>query len=118
MGIRNNNMSVDFNKLEDEFKKRGLKATKVCDEMGRTSSYITCMKPKGYLPKATIIMLDKMWNIKYEDIEPTEDEDVVVTEALADVEDTPNSSVSITKEELRYIITESIKDAFTWYANL
>lgn len=116
MGVRNNNKAVDFRRLEAEFKKRGLHANEVAIQLGRTLSYFGGMKKKGYLPHATIIMLDSLLNIKYEDIMPMiEAEEVPSFEETEQTEIKP--TITMTKQELRYIITEAVKDAFTWYAN-
>lgn len=113
MGIRNNNRKVDFDKLLVELRKRGIRATEASEAMGRSSSYLAGMRKNGHLPEATIIMLDKLWNIKYEDIKPSE----TTTEKPSEAK-TEDAKITITHNELREIITESIKDAFTWYANL
>lgn len=114
MGIRTNNRSVDFDKLNIELHKRGLNMGSASKEMGRSSSYLGGMKKKGYLPTTTLILFDTIWNIKYEDIEPTKIEEAEVVEEPKATEE----FVMMSKEELRYIITEAVKDAFTWYANL
>lgn len=110
MGIRSNNKDVDFNKLNTELKKRGWSVRSASIQMGRSAGYLTCMKAKGYLPESTLVMLDSIWNIKYEDIAPTESKESMA--ALIE-----NMPLTVEGEELRYIITEAVKDAFVWYAN-
>ena len=106
---------VNFNKLEAEFKKRGLRSNAVAMQIGRNPGYFSGMKAKGYLPEATILMLDSILNIKYEDIEPLEVEQPSVEATERASAEIP---ITMTKEELRYIITEAVKDAFVWYANM
>lgn len=112
MGISIKNVNVDFDKLRAELFKRGLTITQASTQMGRSSSYFSGMKSKGYLPESTLIMLDSMWNIKYEDIAPVEPPKAGEPKSSVDSE-----MLTISKDELRFIITESIKDAFVWYAN-
>ena len=111
MGISIKNRDVDFNRLTTEFRKRGLTTAQASKQMGRSVSYFSGMKIKGYLPESTLVMLESMWNIKYEDIAPVEPPKT----------DEPKSAdsemLTISKDELRFIITEAIKDAFVWYAN-
>ena len=106
---------VDFDKLSNKLHERGLNMRKASIQIGKSDAYLGSMKKKGYLTESTLIMLDVMWNIKYDDIAPT------VAEKPKTVEEpTPENSetLNITKEELRYIITEAVKDAFVWYANM
>ena len=110
MGVRSNNKDVDFSKLNAELNKRGWSVRSASIQMGRSAGYLTCMKAKGYLPESTFVMLDSIWNIKYEDIAPTESEEPMVAP-------TENMPLTVEGEELRYIITEAVKDAFMWYAN-
>lgn len=118
MGVRSNNRVVDFDRLDAEFRKRGLRTGEVASQLGRTPGYFANMRKKGHLPEATLIMLDALLNIKREDIEPiAEAEQPTVAEQPEEAE-SKEPTIVLTKEELRYIITESIKDAFTWYANL
>lgn len=120
MGIRSNNRIVDFDKLYTEFKKRDVSANAVATQLGRAGSYFHSMRKKGYLPEATLIMLDTLWNIKYESIKPTaEAEEPTVAEQPEknEANEVKEPTAILTKEELRYIITEAVKDAFMWYAN-
>ena len=110
MGVRSNNKDVDFSKLNAELAKRGWSVRSASIKMGRSAGYLTCMKAKGYLPESTLIILNSIWDIKYEDIAPTESEEPMAAP-------TENMPLTIEGEELRYIITEAVKDAFVWYAN-
>lgn len=110
MGVRSNNKDVDFSKLNAELAKRGWSVRSASIKMGRSAGYLTCMKAKGYLPESTLIILNSIWDIKYEDIAPTESEEPMVEQA-------ENVPLTVEGEELRYIITEAVKDAFMWYAN-
>ena len=107
--------NVDFDKLVAKLHERGLNMRTASIQIGKSDTYLGGMKKKGHLTESTLIMLDAMWNIKYDDIAPT-----VVEEPKAVEEPTPENSetLNITKEELRYIITEAVKDAFVWYANM
>lgn len=120
MGIRSNNRIVDFDKLYTEFKKRDVSANAVATQIGRAGSYFHSMRKKGYLPEATLIMLDTLWNIKYESIKPTAEtaEPTVAEQPEKDeANEVKEPTLVLTKEELRHTITEAVKDAFMWYAN-
>lgn len=106
---------VDFDKLSNKLNERGLNMRKASLQMGKSDSYLGGMKRTGHLTESTLILLDAMWNIKYEDVEPAKVEKAITTEEVEKVE---TETVTMSKEELRYIITEAVKDAFTWYANL
>lgn len=110
------NRNVDFKKLNNEFRKRGLNCRRAAIRMGRSETYFGGMKQKGYLSESTLVMLDSLWNIKYEDIEPIKVEEPSVSNESEKVEEVETFTMS--KDELRFIITEAVKDAFTWYANL
>lgn len=110
---------VDFNKLSGKLKERGLNMRKASLLMGKSDAYLGGMKKTGHLTESTLILLDAMWNIKYEEVEPTiVEEPIAVEEVEPSAVENKAETVAITKEELRYIITEAIKDAFNWYANL
>lgn len=114
MARTHNNKEIDFDKLKMEFAMRGINASKASKCIGRSSGYFSNMKGSGYLPEATLILLDAKFGIEYEDIKPSEV--VPTTEVQIEFEKSA-APITLTKEELRYIITESIKDAFMWYAN-
>ena len=116
MATRTKNRTVDFEKLNNKLHERGLNYRRAAIRMGRNETYFGGMKQKGYLSESTLIMLDSLWNIKYEDIEPTKVEEPSVSNESEKVEGVETFTMS--KDELRFIITEAVKDAFTWYANL
>lgn len=107
---------VDFDKLSNKLNERGLNMRKASLQMGKSGAYLGGMKKTGHLTESTLILLDAMWNIKYEDVEPTKVEEPFASNESEKVEGVETFTMS--KEELRYIITEAVKDAFTWYANL
>ena len=115
MGAVANIKTISFDKLSSELKERGLNFRNASIQMGKSETYLGGMKRKGHLTESTLIMLDALWNIKYADIAPA----VVAKESKSADESKPmnGDSLILTKEELRYIITEAVKDAFTWYAN-
>ena len=115
MGTVANIKAVDFNKLSDKLYERGLNLRSASIRMGKSDSYLGGMKKKEYLTESTLIMLNALWNIKYDDIAPAVAEEPNPVEGSKPTE---SESLTITKEELRCLITEAIKDAFVWYANM
>ena len=118
MGARTNTKAVDFDKLEKQFTQRGLRPSGVARQIGRAPGYFGVMKKKGRLSVATIILLDTLLSIKYEDIEPMEEKPTPELDTENSEPVGNSASIELTSDELRYIITEAVKDAFTWYANL
>ena len=114
MARTHNNKDVDFDKLKREFVKRGWNASQASLYIGKQQGYFASMKQKGYLPQSTLLLLDSIFNIKYEDIKP---ENKVPTKEAAEKIEESAAPITLTKEELRFIITEAVKDAFIWYAN-
>lgn len=114
MARTHNNKAVDFDKLKREFVKRGCNPSQASLRIGKQQGYFASMKQKGYLPQSTLLLLDSIFNIKYEDIKSNKD--VPTEEVVGRVEESA-APITLTKEELRYIITEAVKNAFMWYAN-
>lgn len=115
MSITTKIKAVDFDKLSTELRKRGLNMRQASIRMGRCETYLSGMKRAERLSDQSILMLDVMWNIKYKDIAPTKKEEPAMEKVS---ESAPKNALTISGEELRHIITEAVKDAFTWYANM
>lgn len=61
-----NSITINTKELEHEFRRRGLTLAQASRELGFGSTYFNNIKCRGYIPKNTIIMLDKLYGIKEE----------------------------------------------------
>ena len=112
MGRVRNMVEVDGQKLQDELKKRGMNLTEASLDMGRSPCYLANVKRDGRTTETTLKLLEANYNIKREDIElawepPTK------TEAPAE-----EPKVEVDMAALQKCITEAVKEAFIWYANM
>lgn len=114
MSTTTRNKSVDFDRLNYELRTRGLNMRQASIKMGRSDTYLGNMKPKGHLPTSTLVMMDTLWNVKYDDVKPIKAKE---PEAKISPSEIRGEFVTMSNEDLRHIITEAVKDAFVWYAN-
>ena len=114
MPINARNKSVDFDRLNYELRARGLNMRQASIKMGRSDTYLANMKPKGHLPISTLVVIDTLWNVKYDDVKPIKVKEPEVEISPSEIK---GEFVTMSKEDLRHIITEAVKDAFVWYAN-
>ncbi len=64
---------VVWSKLEREFEKRGMTASDVARELGYSKGYFAGRKNENdTLPVAVVRMLDKLYDIRYDEYKPTD----------------------------------------------
>lgn len=72
---------IEWARLEREFEKRGMTASEIAVELGYARGYFAGRKSeKNTLPTAVIRMLDKLYDIRYDEYKPVEKEEVPVSE--------------------------------------
>ena len=59
-------IKINVKELEHELRRRGITLSEASREMGFRSNYFGNIKNRGYLPKTTILLLDKLYGIKEE----------------------------------------------------
>lgn len=62
-----NRTKIDSEKLNEQLDRRGLRRSKVSLEIGYASSYISNVINEGYINKPTMVMLERLYNIKPEE---------------------------------------------------
>lgn len=63
---------IDGNKLDKELAKRGESAWNVSSEIGFAHTYLSCCKSRGRISQHSMLLLERMYGIKYDDVKPDE----------------------------------------------
>lgn len=66
----NNLIMIDGDKLHEELRSRTLKGTEASIKMGFSQNYISKVCSRGKIKKSSLNLLDTLFGIKYEDIQP------------------------------------------------
>lgn len=71
---RKEKIMVDSVKIKAEFEKRGRNPRKAAVEMGFNPQYFNNIEARGYISPSGLMLLEKMYNIRLDDIKPDEPE--------------------------------------------
>ena len=96
------NMEIDARKLTRALAKNGYSIANAGVAMGRSKSYFDHILKEGYATKSTLIMLEAVMGIKYEDIAPDAPEtggDVAIATSEARLKE-------LIKEAIREVLAE------------
>lgn len=75
-------VEVNFGKLKEQFKKRGLNSSKAGVELGYSANYFANVRARGKMSKSATILLDRVYGIKESDY-VVQDEQEVKVEAIS-----------------------------------
>lgn len=79
-------ITINTKELERELRRRGLTLAQAGREMGFGSNYFNNIKSRGYIPKNTIIMLDKLYGIKEESYSAEKKEEMKAEEKPVEID--------------------------------
>lgn len=68
-------MEIDKVRLINEIGRRGMTMSEASREMGMSRTFLQMAANRGTISESTMVMLNKLWNIKYEDIRPIRQEE-------------------------------------------
>ena len=71
-------VEVNFEKLKEQFKKRGLTSAKAGRELGFSDNYFANVKARGRMSKSGALLLDRVYGIKESDYAVHEEQEVKV----------------------------------------
>lgn len=63
-------IDIDRVKLQNEIGKRGLTLSEVAREMGMSKNFMKTVVDRGTAAESTLVLLAKLYNIRFEDIAP------------------------------------------------
>lgn len=111
---KENRYPIDKEKFRKEITRRGLSLTEASLEIGRASSYLSNIICEGNINKATITVLEKLYNLHYEAYKQTES--VPESAQTETSEEPPKGQMtfqlpSMTKDEFWKVIYTAVYEA-------
>ena len=68
---------IDREKLYEALKKRGLRNTAVCADLGMSGSYLANCAHRGKITETSAVLLERLYNIKREEYQLVQEEPVI-----------------------------------------
>lgn len=95
-------IEIDRVKLQDEIGKRGLTLSEVSREMGMSKNFMNSVIERGTARESTLVLLSKLFNIRFEDIAPKREQAQEVP--------TPDITLQVIGEEVYRAIARALPE--------
>ena len=92
-------VKIDGQRLAKAIEKRNLKITHASKEMGFGSTYLTDCVARGCIPEYSMVLINKLFNITLEEIQP------IVEKVVEQTKETPSTDTTELNEKMDKMIS-------------